>query len=109
MKTYVERYLGVSVDISSASTIERSINAIQDLNLRAMVKSIVLKTFHPPKYYCTGTLDILKYSHYALNLPLFTHFTAPSRRYVDIIVHRQLDSVLGDGMFVLFVFAIAAS
>ena len=85
------------MDASNAKTIEHSISSIQDIQLRKLVTSLVLKTFYPPKYYCTGTLDILKYSHYALNVPLFTHFTAPSRRYADIIVHRQLDTVLNDG------------
>jgi len=29
-------------------------------------------------------------SHSGLNLPIYTHFTSPIRRLVDIIVHRQL-------------------
>ena len=56
----------------------------------------------PPKYFCTGTLDIMKYAHYALNVPLFTHFTSPSSRFADIIVHRQLEAVLtGEKRFYL--------
>jgi len=49
------------------------------------------------KYFCTGTLDIAKYHHYALNVPLYTHFTSPIRRYADILVHRMLDAALSGG------------
>ena len=46
------------------------------------------------RYFCTGMLDIAKYSHYALNTPLYTHFTSPIRRYADVLVHRMLDACL---------------
>lgn len=48
-------------------------------------------------YFCAGMIDIAKYHHYAMNEPLYTHFTSPIRRYADILVHRQLESVLTGG------------
>jgi len=43
------------------------------------------------KYICTDTaVSESLYHHYALNFPLYTHFTSPIRRYADIIVHRLL-------------------
>ncbi|KAI8076809.1 uncharacterized protein BX664DRAFT_362733 [Halteromyces radiatus] len=93
---YASRYLGVQLDTSSAHSLEKSIKAIEDDKVRKIVSVLVLKTMQPPKYFCTGVLDILKFSHYSLNMPLFTHFTAPSRRFADIIVHRQLESALAN-------------
>ncbi|KAK4519063.1 uncharacterized protein ATC70_009293 [Mucor velutinosus] len=91
---YAARHLGVKLDCTNAGSLESSIEAIQDAKLRKLVSIVALKTLQPPKYFCSGSVDILKYSHYALNVPLFTHFTAPSRRFADIIVHRQLEATL---------------
>lgn len=47
-------------------------------------------------YFCTGVLkEELLFRHYALNVPFYTHFTSPIRRYADVIVHRLLAASLG--------------
>lgn len=48
-------------------------------------------------YFCTGALKDEKFfCHYALNVPLYTHFTSPIRRYADVIVHRLLAASIGE-------------
>lgn len=43
--------------------------------------------------YCTGTTENKdELVHVGLNKKLYTHFTSPIRRYIDILVHRMLDA-----------------
>lgn len=49
-------------------------------------------------YFCSGVLeDQEQFRHYALNVPLYTHFTSPIRRFADVVVHRLLAAALGKG------------
>ena len=91
--------LGYETDISSAGALQRSFEAIQDPSARRILEILSTKAMNRAKYFCAGMLDIAKYQHYALNAPLYTHFTSPIRRYADVLVHRQLEAVLsGPGM-----------
>jgi len=75
----------------------KSFDAIDDPTARRLLELLSFKATQRAKYFCAGMLDIAKYSHYALNTPLYTHFTSPIRRYADILVHRQLEAVLQGG------------
>ncbi|CAG8468589.1 15982_t:CDS:10 [Racocetra fulgida] len=95
----IERY---DIDVSSAGALQRSFNAVEDNNVREVLKLLAIKPMQRAKYFCTGTLDIAKYHHYALNVPLYTHFTSPIRRYADVLVHRMLEAALsGEKRFYL--------
>jgi len=86
--------LGYKLDVSSTGALMRSFQAMGDPSTLSVLQLLCYKATHRAKYFCAGMLDIAKYSHYALNTPLYTHFTSPIRRYADIIVHRQLESIL---------------
>lgn len=61
------------------------------------METVLLKAMQRAKYYVASTVQDEQRHHYTLNLPVYTHFTNPSRRYADIIVHRQLEAVLSNG------------
>lgn len=106
--------LDINLDGSSAGALMQSFSDVTDPNARFTLQHLSrlscavssrhhladlatlagTKSMQRAKYFCTGMLDIAKYHHYALNLPLYTHFTSPIRRYADIMVHRQLEAVL---------------
>jgi protein SSD1 len=83
----------------------KSFEAITNPTARMVLELISHKATQRAKYFCAGMLDIAKYNHYALSVPLYTHFTSPIRRYADVLVHRQLESVLqgGGGLYFLTV------
>ncbi|KAI8336163.1 hypothetical protein BC941DRAFT_57558 [Chlamydoabsidia padenii] len=100
--THYLRGLGYLIDPSSAQTLQSSVDAIENPDAKAVVTTLVLKTLRPIKYFCTGSFDISRYHHYSMNLPLYTEFTSPSRKYASLIVHRQLEAALaGEKRFYL--------
>ena len=61
------------------------------------METLLVKAMQRAKYYVAGMVDEQSRQHFALNIPLYPHFTNPSRRYGDIIVHRQLEAALSNG------------
>jgi len=87
-------FLGVEIEGLSSAALARSIDTIKaagDADKLACVTSLCSKPMELARYFCTGMYEQHDYHHYALNVPLYTHFTSPIRRYPDILVHRLLD------------------
>lgn len=99
LQTFMERManIGIEVDISSSAALQNSLFRIEDDDVRRGMETLILKAMQRAKYFVPGKIPDDYVSHYALNLPLYTHFTNPSRRYADILVHRQLEAVLSEG------------
>ncbi|KAF9889763.1 hypothetical protein FE257_007069 [Aspergillus nanangensis] len=96
---FVERMnrLGFDLDATSSGTLQSSLCKVQDEDLRKGMETILMKAMQRAKYYVAGSVSDEQRQHYTLNLPVYTHFTNPCRRYTDIVVHRQLEAALSDG------------
>jgi len=99
LQTFAERMTnaGYEVDTSSSGSLQDSVFKIKDADLRKGMETLLVKTFQRSKYYIAEQVPEEHRQHFILNLPVYTHFTNPSRRYADIVVHRQLESVLSEG------------
>ncbi|XP_060098808.1 LOW QUALITY PROTEIN: DIS3-like exonuclease 2 [Heteronotia binoei] len=93
--------MGLEIDFSSAGALHKSLTETFGTGKYAEAKkSVLTNMFSRPMqmavYFCTGVLkDEALFHHYALNVPLYTHFTSPIRRFPDIMVHRLLSASLG--------------
>ncbi|KAJ5677196.1 Virulence protein SSD1 [Penicillium maclennaniae] len=96
---FIERMnrLGFGLDASSSGTLQSTLCKVEDVDLRKGMEVLLAKAMQRAKYFVgTGSPDEQR-QHYTFNVPVYTHFTNPSRRYADIVVHRQLEAVLSEG------------
>lgn len=91
--------LGYTIHPETPSSLQKSIDEIENVEAKAVIETLVMKSMCQEKYFCTGAFDINRYHHYSLNAPLYTHFTSPTKRYADVIVHRQLEAYLNGSQF----------
>uniref|UniRef100_A0A673MPB5 RNB domain-containing protein n=1 Tax=Sinocyclocheilus rhinocerous TaxID=307959 RepID=A0A673MPB5_9TELE len=97
--------MGLDIDFNSSGGLHRSLNENLGKDEYAAARREVLthmcsRAMQMASYFCTGALkDENSFHHYALNVPLYTHFTSPIRRYVDVIVHRLLAASLSELLY----------
>ncbi|XP_066477175.1 DIS3-like exonuclease 2 [Tiliqua scincoides] len=95
--------MGLEIDCSSAGALHKSLmEAFGEDKYADARKEVLTNMFSRPMqmavYFCSGMLeDKTLFCHYALNVPLYTHFTSPIRRFPDIMVHRLLSASLDSG------------
>ena len=103
--THLLSSLGVKLDASTSSTLNASIQKYvgHDKFTGArmqLITSLCSKPMQLAKYFCAGYLENESmFQHYALNVPLYTHFTSPIRRYADVMVHRLLAAAVHSDIY----------
>ena len=96
LQTFAERMsrIGYEIDTSSSGALQSSLFSVEDSAVRNGMETLLIKAMQRAKYCVAGGIKSEDLAHYALNVPLYTHFTNPSRRYADLIVHRQVEAIL---------------
>ncbi|XP_073733362.1 DIS3-like exonuclease 2 isoform X3 [Callorhinus ursinus] len=95
--------MGLPMDFSSAGALNESLTKTfgddqYSLARKEVLTNMCSRPMQMALYFCSGVLqDQTQFRHYALNVPLYTHFTSPIRRFADVLVHRLLAAALGYG------------
>ena len=90
--------IGTNLDISSSEALQRSLNKLarkcqDELTLKCITEMLKLP-MRSATYIAAGCVSEYDWAHFALNIPYYTHFTSPIRRYADVIVHRLLQATI---------------
>lgn len=87
---------GIIFNASSSKAIQKSLAQFSLASPeREVLVNLTMRPMKNAEYICAGFQEEDQFGHYALNVPLYTHFTSPIRRYADLVVHRILAASLG--------------
>ena len=88
------------IDVTNSQTLQESLSRLSrtckdELVIQCVTESL-MTPMRPAEYIAAGEVSQEDWQHFALNIPYYTHFTSPIRRYADVVVHRLLQATLDD-------------
>ena len=99
IESFFKKIGGYNIDLDSNESVSKAIMQINNMgNINEVKKNFLhfttMQMLKSAKYVVSGKTIIDNFHHFALNFPLYTHFTSPIRRYPDLVVHRMLTWLL---------------
>ena len=89
---------GFHIDAKSSKSLQQSLSRLgrecRDELVIQCITEMLMTPMKPAEYLAAGEVEEVGWRHFALNIPYYTHFTSPIRRYADVIVHRLLQATL---------------
>lgn len=64
------------------------LETVEDKNVSAIAQGFILRSMKQAQYASQNQ------GHFGLNFTHYAHFTSPIRRYPDLVIHRQIKSIL---------------
>mmetsp|Transcript_24168 Transcript_24168/g.40011 ORF Transcript_24168/g.40011 Transcript_24168/m.40011 type:complete len:960 (-) Transcript_24168:67-2946(-) len=91
---------GFVIDPTSSQSLQASLSRMgrecDDELVMQCVTQLLMTPMKPADYMAAGSVSQEEWRHFALNIPYYTHFTSPIRRYADVMVHRLLQATIDD-------------
>jgi len=89
---------GLRVDTSTSAALQESLARLEvecpDPETLQALTALLTAPMKPAEYAAAGMTGEEDRRHFALNIPYYTHFTSPIRRYADVVVHRLLQATV---------------